>query len=1060
MYQKLKFRGPLYSMLLPKSLFLVIGIGSSSLLFKAHASASPSLLNVNTFQQDSVMWLEGRVFNERTQQPIAGVTVALANGKQVGNTDETGRFKVQVPRSATLQFSFVGFKKLTFKPAGEKENRIFLHPDQEDLDEVVVVGYGTQRKSDLTGAVGSVKEEALRERPAASLNQALAGRVTGVNVSTNSGRPGGNTNVRIRGNTSISVTNNPLYVVDGVILNVSSLANGSTPIDYLNANDIASLEVLKDASATAIYGARGANGVILISTKKGTGLGPRLTYDNDLNVGVLPKKLKLLNAAQFLAIEDLQYMNAEKFDPDGWAAGKYQDPKLKRTNPLLFDGNGKPLYDTDWQDETYQKAFSQNHQLSITGGNDKDTYGAFMGYRHDNGLIRESRLKRYSGRVYFDSQLRDWWKIGASISYNDQRENQVDDLGHGGITVMRQIIEALPIIPVRYPDGKWAGNANYPGMEGGNNPLQLLSDRLFHLNTQTVLGNFYSTIRLAKGLELRTVVGANVINQRTDSYSGRELIWISADAKGVASINSNKNESYQFENYLTYTNRFQDHSVNAMLGLSTQYVKNFNFNASTQNFADDFFTYNNLGVGATPRPPGSTTNAYGLNSYFSRINYGYMDRYLVTFTGRVDGSSKFGAANRYAFFPSAAVAWKASEESFIKDLAVFSNLKLRSSIGYTGNSEIAAYQALAGLGNYSAIFDRQRVSGIGLQRLANPDLKWEKTEQMDIGLEMGFFGNRLVVEADIYRKRTRDMLLGAPVPATSGFTSMIQNIGSMENKGLELTFHTQNIKKENFSWNTSFNISLNKNKVLALGAANDDIFPGPSVLAQTNVIRVGEPVGSFYGYERLGTWQEHEAAEASRYNKKPGDLKLKDVNGDGQINDRDRVILGKGIPDGFGTLINTFKYKNIDFAFEIQYSYGNDVLDISKHSAEDRQGQANSYATVLDAWTPTNQATAIAQVRPVSAGYTTNIDSHFVEDGSFIRGRNLLVGYNFTDAKTKAVGLKSLRVFASVQNFFLLTKYSGYDPEVSNFNQTFAQGITVFGYPKPRTFMFGINASF
>ncbi|MFD1142401.1 SusC/RagA family TonB-linked outer membrane protein [Larkinella insperata] len=1021
----------------------------------AQASTGAEKLPEATGAPTAVMVVEKNIsgsVKSETGEPLPGVSVVVKNTTRGTSTDGEGNYKLNVPDDATtLVFSFVGYLNQEVNIGSRTTINVQLAPDQKTLNEVVVVGYGVQKKSDLTGAVGTVKAEVLQERPAASLNQGLSGRITGVNVSVNSGRPGGRANIRIRGNTSVSVANNPLYVIDGVILNASGLTNGSTPIDYINPNDIASIEVLKDASATAIYGARGANGVILVTTKRGSQTGGRVTYDTDLSIGVLPRKLELLNSEEFLRVEDIAYQNAQKYDPVGWAGGKYKDPKTKRTNPLLFDANGKPLYDTDWQDEAFQQAFTQNHQLSFSGGNANDSYGVYLGYRNENGLVKESWLKRYSGRFVFDSQLKNWLKVGGSLSYNDQNENQIDPLGAGGIIAMRQVLEALPIIPVKYPNGRWGGNEDYPGMEGGGNPINILKERLNYIKTQTLLGNVYANLNLAKGLELRTTVGANIINQRIDLYSGRTLNYISRNQNGIASVTNERHNSWQFENYLTYNRQFNNiHSFTGLLGLSWQHVDRFTAAASTQNFQDDYFLFNNLGAGSNPQAPSSSAVAYGLNSYFGRVNYGLKDKYLLTLTGRIDGSSKFGSENRYAFFPSAALAWRVAEEDFMKDIPAISNLKVRASYGVTGNSEITAYQALAGMGNYSVIFGGARAIGIGMGRLANPDLRWEKTHQVDAGIELGLFQNRIAVELDVYRKLTTDMLLSAPVPYSSGYETVSKNVGSMENRGIELALNTVNVNAGSFSWNTTFNISYNKNKVIAL-TGGSDIFVG------STVVREGQPVGSFFGFVHQGTWSTSEESEATKYLKRPGDVKYQDVNQDGVINDKDRVIIGKGIPDMFGTFLNTFKYKNFDLTVDLQFMTGNDVLYRSEHSAEDRTGIANSFKTVLNAWTPENQNTPIAQLRPVSAGYNTNEDTHRVKDGSFLRGRNLLFAYTFPSQTVSKLKLNRLRAYASVQNFFLSTKYPGYDPEVSTTGNAFDQGVALYDYPKPRVFMVGLN---
>jgi TonB-linked SusC/RagA family outer membrane protein len=996
--------------------------------------------------------LKGKVTEEGSREPVPGALLIIKGTQRGTVTDNDGTFSIEANTSETLVISFIGYttREILIENTSELMN-ISLQVDEAELDEIVVIGYGTQKKSDLTGAVGSVGEKDLKNRPSASLTQNLSGRVQGVNVSVNSGRPGGRANIRIRGNTSVSIANDPLYVIDGVILHSAGLANGSSPIDYINPNDIASIEVLKDASATAIYGARGANGVILVSTKRGSTTGGSITYDGNFSIGVLPKKIPLLNSQEFLALEDLAYQNAQKYDPNGWANGIYKDPKLKRTDPNLFDANGNPLYDTDWQDESFQQAITQNHQLSLTGGNKEDSYGVYLGYRNEEGLVKESWMKRYSSRFVFDSKIKNWVKIGGGLSYNDQKESQVDPLGGGGIIAMRQVLESLPIIPVRYPDGTWAGNADYPGMEGGNNPLQVAKERVYLVNTQTLLGNLYANFYLTKGLELRSNISTNIVNQRVDYYGGRNLNYIAKNQGGDASISNDRLNSWQFENYLTYVKSFnENHAINAMVGLSWQHVDRFNSTARSQNFQDDYFMFNNLGAGANAIQPQSGSVAYGLNSYFSRLNYTLKDKYLFTLTGRIDGSSKFGESNQYAVFPSAAFAWRASDESFLVNSPVISNLKFRSSIGITGNSEITAYQALAGMGNYSVIFNDQREIGIGINRLANPDLRWEKTTQIDIGAELGLFQNRVMFEVDLYRKVTNDMLLSAPVPSSSGYSVVSQNVGSMENRGIEIGLNTVNFERNNFSWNTTFNFSYNKNEVIEL-AGGSDIFLG------STIVRKGESVGAFFGFLHEGTWNTNEESIAAQYNKRPGDIKYKDVNEDGVINDSDRVVIGKGIPDGFGTFANTFTFKNFELLIDIQYSYGNDVLFRSKHSAEDRTGIANSFKTVLNAWTPENQDTNIAQIRPLTAGYNTNNDSDRVQDGSFLRGRNLMLSYNFMPQTLKRINVARMRAYVSVQNFFLSTKYDGYDPEVSTSGAAFDQGVDLYAYPKPRVFMVGVS---
>ena len=1016
----------------------------------------------------------GTVNDSRGNQPLPGVTVQVKGTQTATQTGANGNFSVNVPTSAqALIFSFVGFEDQEVALGSSNTLNVSLNPGGQSLQDVVVIGYGTARKSDLTGAVGSVKAAQLQERPPSSLSQALAGRIPGVQVNSNSGRPGGRTNVRIRGFSSINSSNNPLYVIDGVMIPVGNQAQASQAIDYINPNDIISVEVLKDASSTAIYGARGANGVILVTTKRGKSGPGRVTYDADFSVPTLgPIRPEVLNAKEFLAVEDAAYQNMQKFDPAGWAAGRYvsRNPALARKDPRIFDANGNPLFDTDWMDEATQSKIGQNHQLGFSGGNERSNYSVSLGYRNDQGLILTSYLKRYSARFSFDDQIKPWLKVGGTLSYNHQEENIIDQSDQ----VNRSIVEDFPFLPVKYADGTWADNRNYPNAEGRFNVVHRLIDTRFILNTQTTLGSLYSNINLAKGLEMRTVLGTNILAQENNFSESRTL---AINQRGIAGSNHRRETFWSLENYFTYNKTFNDvHSITGLLGLSWQHT-NFNSTGTrVENFSTDYFSFNNLGAGSTNPTVASNASEFAFNSYFGRINYNLKDKYYLTFTGRADGSSKFGENLKFAFFPSAALAWRVSEENFLNNSSLISNLKLRTSFGLTGNSEIPPYSSLSLLSStYAAIINNARVGGTGLNRLGNPELKWEKTAQFDFGVELGLLRNRISIEADVYYRKTTDMLLDAPVPRTSGYGTIRKNIGSMENKGIELGLNAVIIDKRDFSWNTTFNISMNRNKVLSL-ATPADIFNvgGANFTNPTNIIRIGEAAGSFWGLVRLGTWSEADVAKAEKFvsyrnNLKilPGDIKYLDVNGDNAITDADRMIIGNGSPKAWGAFSNNFRYRNFGLLIELQYSYGNDVLDMTAHSSEDRVSLANSYRTVLNAWTPQNQNTPIAQLRDTRAGYVTNVDTRWIKDGSFIRGRNILLSYNFSAGTISKIKLDRLRIYASVQNLFMIAsdELTG-DPEATptggyadDGRNAFSQGMYWHTYPKARIWMLGINVA-
>jgi TonB-linked SusC/RagA family outer membrane protein len=1008
---------------------------------------------------DVAQKVQGTVTDDKG--PLTGVNVKVKNTTIGTVTDVNGKYVLNnIDGGVTLVFSFIGYNTQEIPVNNRETVDVKMTESQKALNEVVVVGYGTSKRVDLTGAVGSVNDKQLQERPAINLEEELAGKIAGVNVSTNSGAPGGETKIRIRGYSSINSSTDPLYVVDGVVWTEGGAS--------INPNDVASIDVLKDASSTAIYGTRGANGVILVTTKRGSAKnGGTVSYDSYGSIGILAKELKVLDSKQFLAVEDQSYANIKKYDPVGWAAGKYavDDPKVIRTALIgkLFDANLNPLYNVDWQKATTRTAYSQNHNLSFTDGTDKINYGLFLNYGDDEGIIINSYQKRYNARLTFDNQIKSWLKVGATLNY-DNRITRTQDDGTGGNNIPRMLVEMPSIIPIRYPDGTYGKRTDYPNMEGGDNPVAQANEIISLHYNRVFSGNGYANINFFPGLDFRTTIGVTT-SSNTDPHSQSGLVGGSTvnQTYSSASINQWNNTYWEWENHLTYTKKFNNtHSLNVVLGTERQNFQQLSSYGSTQDLSDNYYSYYNLGSGSIPGIPSSGYTAWQMQSFFGRINYGYKDKYLLTVTGREDGSSRFGSNSKYGFFPSAAVAWRVSQEDFMKDNKTISDLKLRLSYGLTGNSEIGQYQSLANINTNNYVFGGSQAIGTTLTSIGNDELQWEKTAEYDFGLSFGLFNNRINLEADAYLKKTKKLLLNAPLPETSGFTSVFENIGSIENKGIELTLNTINIKSENFSWTSNFNISFLKNKILNLGASNDDIFLGPTFLSQFNLMRVGLSAGSFWGYKVLGTWGTAEATEAAKYGLLPGDLKIWDKNGDGKITADDKTVLGKSIPDGYGTFLNTFRYKNFDLGVELQFDYGNQVMNLTRHSGQDRTGQANSYATVLNAWTPTNQNTDIAEDRPAYVRYQTEIYSTKVENGSFIRGKTVTLGYNFPNSTLSKIKMSRLRIYAQAQNLFLITKYTGYDPETSTYNgsSNFTQGILFYDYPKPRTFLLGLNASF
>jgi TonB-linked SusC/RagA family outer membrane protein len=1018
--------------------------------------------------------IQGTVSDARG--PLPGVSVKLKGTTTGTVTDVNGKYSLTVPDgTGTLVFSFIGFTTQEVAISNRQTIDVTMAEVPKALNEVVVIGYGTQRRVDLTGSVGSVSSKQLQDRPQTNLEQELAGKIAGVNVSTNSGEPGGDTRIRIRGYSSINSSTDPLYVVDGIVWTEGG--------NSINPNDVASIDVLKDASSTAIYGTRGANGVILITTKRGAKNRPStVSYDSYVSVSNMAKELPVLNSKQFMAIEDQAYANIKKYDPTGWAKGDYatRDPKLQRTALIgkLFDSNLQPLYDVDWQKETTRSAVSQNHNLSFTGGSENINYGLFLNYADDEGIILNSYLKRYNARLTIDNQVKPWLKVGATLNYNTQ-DQRAGNYGTGGNNIPRMLIEMIPIIPIKYPDGTYGKRTDYPNMEGGDNPVAQAMEIQQLAKRRVFSGNGYANISLFKGLDFRTVLGVTTSANYIPRFQSSLVGGVNASpSNSSASIDEYNRTFWQWQNYFTYTKTINKvHSLNVVVGTEQQNSQQLRVNASTRNLFDDYYQFYNLAAGSLPAIPISNYNAWQMQSFYGRINYGYNEKYLLTVTGREDGSSRFGTNVKYGFFPSAAVAWRVSQEDFLKDNKTISDLKLRLSYGLTGNSEIGEYRSLANIStndvngnpnNY--VFGSKQAIATTLTSIGNEDLQWEKTAEYNLGVSFGLFNNRITIDADAYLKKTQKLLLNAPLPETSGFTSVYKNIGKLENKGLELSINTVNVKSADFSWNSSFNITFLKNKILELGESNDDIFLDPNFLSQFNLMRVGLPAGSFYGYQVLGTWGTAEAAQAATYGLLPGDLKIQDTNKDGKVTADDKVVLGKSIPNGYGTFTNNFGYKNFDLGIELQFNYGNQIMNLTKHSGQDRTGQANSYATVLDAWTPEHQNTNIAETRPAYVRYQTEIYSTKVESGNFIRGRAVTLGYTFPTSVLSKIKLTRLRLYAQAQNLFVITKYTGYDPEVStysgaaNFYQgassNFTQNIQFYDYPKPRVFLLGLNASF
>ncbi|HEV2482887.1 MAG TPA: TonB-dependent receptor [Puia sp.] len=998
---------------------------------------------------------------DSTGLALRGVNVTIKGSQRGTATNERGQFSIEATDGAALIFSITGYQQQTVLVHGNGAVQVALVPRTSVLNDVVVIGYGTQKKADVTGSVASVKASDMADRITSNPLEALSGKVPGLSIYNNSGRPGGGISVNLRGFNSISASNSPLFVIDGIV---------GADFQSINPSDIEAVDVLKDASSTAIYGARGANGVIIVTTKRARNGDFSIAYNGSVSANVLARRMSMLDSKGWMD----WFTRAWAYNPDRGPL-----PDLHADYPLLFNSNEQPIYNTDWQKEATQTGISHRHFVSLTSGTTKSKSGLYTGYQDDQGILLNTYYKKLSVRYNTEQTLRPWLTTGGDIAYNQINTNQLDDYGVGGMTPTRMMIEMLPIFPVKYPDGTWSrldqfgynfdasGNHTKSGVYPAENPVRILQNFTNIYLTDQVLLNLYANIRLAKGLTLKSTYASQIFSQKNNFYLSKELESMGASTNGQASVGDTRTNYWQVENYLTYDRTFtgNDH-LNAVLGSSWMSSTTEGVTASATEFSTDFYQFNNLSAGSVPGTPLSSYSNYKLNSYYGRLNYSYLEKYLLTFTGRYDGSSKFGDANKFAFFPSGALGWIASKENFLAHNGFISFLKFRGSYGLTGNSEIPPYSSLGNVGVYTIAMDNQIVRGTAPVSIPNPNLKWEQTAEADLGLDIKVLDDRLSATADYYKKKTTNLLLNVPVTTVTGYSSVFTNIGSLQNQGFELAVNGDVLRTANLTWSLGAQFSTNASKILALGTTNADIYPGPNFLGQTNILQVGKPLGNFWGFKRIGVWGTKEAAEAALYGKKPGDIKRLDVNGDHVFDNSDAMVLGNMFPKYELDLTTTVRYHNWTLSADVMIRHGNKVMNVSTLTLEDRQYYANSYSTILrDAWTPQNQNTMVpalrfANVDPWGTDLPFFMDSRWVEDGSFIRGKSINCSYAFPEKQSKRLGLSGLRVYGNVNNFFLISKYRGFDPEVSTFSgSTFSQGVEFYGSPRPRTFTVGITAN-
>lgn len=1018
-------------------------------------------ISVPVDAQPSSLKVNGKVV-DINNQPIIGASVKEV-GTSIGTvTNVDGNFSLNVSSNGKLQISSVGFEPQTIAINGQNNLSIILAENTKVLDEIVVIGYGTVRKSDLTGSVSQINVNDVKTARATTIDQALQGKAAGVQITQMSGKPGAETSIRIRGTSSINAGNEPLYVVDGILISSDGgdLSVGGTrgprisPLSSINPNDIESIEILKDASSTAMYGSRGTNGVIIITTKHGKAGKTLVTLDVTYGMQQVGKKINLLNAAQFANLVNDAKLNAD-------LTPVYVNPKNL--------GVG-----TDWQDEILHSASVGNYQVNVAGGNEKVKYSLTGSIFDQNGIIINTNFKRYSFRSNIDVNVTDKLTIGNTITYSFINTSGV--LTNAGQIVPGVVTSALlfnPVLPVYNSDIK--GGYTYENDRGKilGNPVAEAKEYNSITKLSRTMGNIYAKYKIIPSLEFKTSFSIDGFNNEESSY-GPSFLKRAQASNGEASLGKTNGMTWLSENTLTFNKELNKiHRIDAVLGYTMQQFNNEKLFVYAFDFPDDRTGYHNIATALKPQKPSNTESQWSMISYLGRVNYSLCNKYLFTLTGRLDGSSKFAQSQKYGFFPSAAFAWRISQENFLKDIKSIDDWKLRLSYGVLGNQAIPPYSSLAligtfGEGSFNSSAGSEIYTGQEPQSYVNRNLKWETTSQFDIGMDVMLFQNRVGITLDYYHKKTNDLLLSTPIPLTSGFNSTLLNIGNIENHGFELNLHTVNIKNV-FEWSSDFNISTNKNKITNLNSNTDIILLGALLL------REDESIGTFYGYKSDGIFQTDAEAASSAVligqeptsanpgsRAKAGDRKYEDVKIDGKIDANDRVILGNATPKFTYGFTNNFKYQNVELNVFLQGSYGNKLANFNNYDLLNFTGQNNVLAEAgLNRWTPENKSNKYP--RALAAGSLDQgiFSSAIVEDASYLRIKSVTLSYNLPISTVKAIKLSSAKVFVTGSNLLTLTKYTGYDPEANTYGQsTTLVGIDMGGYPQSKSVQFGLNIVF
>lgn len=1024
--------------------------------------------------------VRGTVIDE-SGESIPGASVQVKGTVTGTITDMDGKFSLSVPsKNAVIVVSFVGYKNAELKIDAQKPMSIVLHEDNKMLDEVVVVGYQEVKKRDLTGSVARVDMDNLLKTPSSSFDQTLGGRIAGVNITSGDGTPGSTMNIVIRGNNSLTQGNSPLYVIDGFPVEDPAIAA------TINPNDIESIDVLKDAASTAIYGARGANGVVMVTTKKGKVGKMQISYDGSFGMQQVTRRMQLMDGYEFVKLQN------EMFPAD--MASSYFKTDMNGKTWTLDDYRN--VEQIDWQDEIFRTAWQQNHDLRIMGGSEDVRYNVSASFYDQNGILLRSNYKRYQTRSNL-ALKRGKWTVNLTSNFSRSIQSGTNPASTASSGMNNLFYSVWGYRPIALPDGNLQSLLEDSYDESVNptndyrfNPILALKndDRKYYINNLQLNG--FVQYEFLKGLRLKISGGWTLDSRGQDSFNNSQSRYGNPrlQSNGVnGSVSRTQRMTWLNENLLTYQTNFKKkHYLTALAGLTLQNSDYEGYGYKSVRLPNETLGMAGLQDG-TLNGSTSDLSSWSMMSYLAKLDYNYNSKYYANVSFRADGSSKFSKENRFGYFPSASLAWSFTEERFMKSLnQIVGSGKLRASWGLTGNNRVGDYDRYALLvasdaqGNifpYNGDLSTKSVVPISL---ANLDLKWETTEQYNVGLDLGLLKDRISLTMDWYYKKTRDLLLRATLPYSSAYPSAMKNIGMISNTGFEFTLNTVNVKTKNFTWNTNFNISFNRNKVLQLSEnqaalMSETPFDNNFSSVQTYIAKVGLPMGMMYGYEYLGTYKPDDFPNGqlaltepvfngmTRSQIQPGMPRFKDVNGDGIISDDDKMIIGNGQPVHLGGFTNDLTYKNFDLSVFFQWSYGNDVLNMNKVFFEGsfvKKKDLNQFASYVNRWTPENPTSDIPSVATSGTAMGKAISSRYVEDGSFLRLKTVTLGYTFPAKLLKRLAVSKARVYVAAQNLWTLTNYSGYDPEVSIYNSALTPGVDFSSYPRAFAVNFGINLGF